>query len=162
MARISNAQREKNFTFFNALILEIFLTEGWEHITYSRLSKETGLNKSTLQGYYPSNDHFEIALNGKLFPVLLDLLDFSSKDKLMTTGKEAMHIHHFKMIMRLFLMHACAKGPESKGRVWVLSLTELISRRMPNEDALEITQLLLGLAATELLSIDHSYLPDST
>ncbi|MEZ9463056.1 hypothetical protein AB4178_15255 [Vibrio splendidus] len=161
MARITKAQWEENFASYNALILDIFLTEGWENVTYDRLSKETGLRKSTLQGYYPSNDHFYLALEGKIFPILLDFLDFSSKDSLMSSWKEAMRRQQFIMIMRLLIMHAHKKGSEGNGRLWVLSLTELISKRIPTEDALEIIQYALGLTTTELFGIDRSHVPIS-
>ncbi|WP_122082678.1 hypothetical protein [Vibrio coralliirubri] len=160
MARISKAQWEENFASYNALILEIFLNEGWDHVTYDRLSKETGLRKSTLQGYYPSNSDFEVAMKGKVFPIILQHLDFSSKSQLINSWQKAMKENQFKMIMRMFVMHAHKKGAEGSGRLGVLGLAKFISDKLPNEDALEIIQLLFGLTVTELLGIDRADMPN--
>ncbi len=159
MARITKAQWGENFASYNALILDIFLSEGWDNVTYDRLSKETGLRKSTLQGYYPSNTDFEAALKGKIFPIIVQHLDFSSKSALIESWKSAMHVNQFRMIMRMFVMHAHKKGSEGNGRIGVLGLANFISDKMPNENTLEVIQLLFGLTVTELLGIDQSHMP---
>lgn len=159
MGRITKNQREDNFASYNALILDIFLNEGWDHVTYDRLSKETGLRKSTLQGYYPSNADFEVAIKGKVFPIILQHLDFTSKTLLLESWKKAMKVTQFKMIMRMFVMQAHKKGSEGSGRLGVLGLAKYISDRLPTEDPLEIIQLLFGLTVTELLNIDRSHMP---
>ncbi|MEL0608928.1 hypothetical protein [Vibrio echinoideorum] len=154
MARISKAQWEENFASYNAIILEIFLNEGWDNVTYDRLSKETGLRKSTLQGYYPSNADFESAIQGKVFPIILRHLDFSSREQLIDSWKTSMSSsNQFRMIMRMFIMHAHKKGADGNGRNGVITLTKLISERLPNEDSLALIQLLFGLTVTELMEI---------
>lgn len=154
MARISKAQWEENFASYNAIILEIFLNEGWDNVTYDRLSKETGLRKSTLQGYYASNSDFEVAIKGKVFPIILKHLDFSSRAQLIVSWKQAMSSNQFRMIMRLIIMHAHKKGADGNGRLGVIGLTKLISDKLPDEDALELVQLLFGLTVTELMEIN--------
>jgi hypothetical protein len=153
MARISKAQWEENFAAYNSIILKIFLNEGWENVTYDRLSKETGLRKSTLQGYYPSNNDFEIAIKDKVIPIILKHLDFSSKDQLVASWKTALGSIEFKMVVRMLILQAHKKGANSSGRVRVISLTKLISKKLPNEDPLIVTQLLFGLTVTELMEI---------
>ncbi|MCG9690297.1 hypothetical protein L1D55_00535 [Vibrio sp. Isolate22] len=151
MARITKAQREKNFQSYNALILEIFLNEGWEHVTYDRLSKETGLRKSTLQGYYPSNANFDVAIKGKVFPILIQRLDFSNKETLLASWQRSLQHHQFRMIMRMFIMQAYKKGGESSSRV--VGLGQILEQKLPNEDALHLIRVLFGLTVTDLLGI---------
>lgn len=158
MARISKAKWEENYASYNAIILEIFLNEGWDHVTYDRLSKETGLRKSTLQGYYPSNTDFEKALKGKVFPIIAAHLDFSTKASLLSSWKEGMKVTQFRMVMRMFVMHAYKKGAEGSGRQGVLGLGNLISDRLPEENTLEVIQLLFGLTVTELMDINEESL----
>lgn len=154
MARISKAQWEENFAAYNSIILDIFLNEGWDNVTYDRLSKETGLRKSTLQGYYASNSDFEVATQGKIFPIIRQNLDFSSKEALVNSWKNAMgSSNHFRMIMRKFIMQAHKKGADGNGRNGVITLTNLISEKLPNEDSLALIQLLFGLTVTELMDI---------
>ncbi|WP_246856152.1 hypothetical protein [Vibrio crassostreae] len=129
MARITKVQWEENLASYNALILDVFLKEGWENVTYDRLSKETGLRKSTLQGYYPCNNDFEIALKGKIVPIFLRHLDFSSKRTLIVSWRKAMQAHQFRMVIRMLMMFAHKKGSEGTGRLWVIGLMTLISEK---------------------------------
>ncbi len=154
MARISREQHEQNFVSYNQLILQIFLNEGWEHITYDRLSKETGLRKSTLQGYYPTSQHFELAIKGKVFPIMMHHLDFSSKDTLLDSWKRAMQDTQFRMVMRMFVMQAYKIGGDSSSRLGIINLGQLVAHYIPNHDPLTIIRELFGLTVTELLQID--------
>ncbi|GAL15399.1 transcriptional regulator LuxT [Vibrio astriarenae] len=156
MARITKAKWEENFANYNAIILRIFLNEGWDHVTYDRLSKETGLRKSTLQGYYPSNTDFEVALKGKVFPIIAQHLDFESKEALIASWQSAMTDTQFRMVMRMFVMHAYKKGADGSGRQGVLGLGKLIADKLPKDDALETIRLLFGLTVTELMGIDET------
>lgn len=156
MARITKAKWEENFANYNAIILRIFLNEGWDHVTYDRLSKETGLRKSTLQGYYPSNTDFEVALKGKVFPIIAQHLDFESKEALIASWQSAMKDTQFRMVMRMFVMHAYKKGADGSGRQGVLGLGKLIADKLPEDDALETIRLLFGLTVTELMGIDEA------
>ncbi|MGR5165770.1 hypothetical protein ACPV5L_01055 [Vibrio astriarenae] len=158
MARITKAKWEENFANYNAIILEIFLNEGWDHVTYDRLSKETGLRKSTLQGYYPSNNDFEVAIKGKIFPIIASHLKFDSKDVLIDSWKAAMQDTQFRMVMRMFVMHAYKKGAEGSGRKGILGLGQIISDKLPDDNALEVIRLLFGLTVTELMGIDEETL----
>ncbi|AYO17471.1 hypothetical protein D0812_24210 [Vibrio owensii] len=153
MARISREKWQENLETYNALILKIFLDEGWDHVTYDRLSKETGLRKSTLQGYYPSNKEFENAINGKILPIVLQHLSFESKDKLVDSWRESLSSKQFRMIMRMFVMHASKSGEEGSGKLGVQGLISLVQHKLPEEDALLLVQHLFGLTITELFGI---------
>ncbi|MGF1838458.1 hypothetical protein [Vibrio atlanticus] len=154
MARISREQREQNFTHYNEIILQIFLNEGWEHITYDRLSKETGLRKSTLQGYYPTNQHFEVAIRGKIFPIIIHHLNLSDKSALIGSWKEAMQDTQFRMVMRMFVMQSYKVGGDGSSRLGVIKLGQLLAHHIPNHDPLTLIRELFGLTVTELLDIN--------
>lgn len=153
MARITKEQREKNLQTYNALILDIFLNEGWENVTYDRLSKETGLRKSTLQGYYPTSKDFDVAIKGKVFPILMQHLDFTSRQSLVSSWQQALQHNQFRMVMRMFILQAHKMGDASSSRLGVIGLGQLINQRLPNEDSLSVIRELFGLTITELLGI---------
>ena len=154
MARISREQREQNLANYNEIILQIFLNEGWEYITYDRLSRDTGLRKSTLQGYYPTNQHFEVAIRGKIFPIIIHHLDFTDRNALFSSWKEAMKNTQFRMVMRMFVMQSYKSGGDGSSRLGVIKLGQLIAHHLPNHDPLTLIRELFGLTVTDLLNID--------
>ena len=54
MARITQQQKLENQKKYNQVVLELFLAEGHEALTYARVAKEIGVSLTTLQGYFPS------------------------------------------------------------------------------------------------------------
>ncbi|USE34352.1 TetR/AcrR family transcriptional regulator [Endozoicomonas sp. SCSIO W0465] len=76
MAKISSEERARRQQSYDAVILNIFMTESWEAITYDRLSRELDISKSTLQRYYPSRMHFVSALEGNVMPIVARNLDW--------------------------------------------------------------------------------------
>lgn len=93
MARISKQQQAENKQKLDAYIWEVFKTEGWEAVTYTRLADFMGTRKSTIQGYYPKSSDFLDGLTGKLFPEIRPLLDMSSKDAFIESLCECLKTH---------------------------------------------------------------------
>ncbi|MBC7005673.1 hypothetical protein BIZ37_24245 [Photobacterium sp. BZF1] len=154
MARISKDKWQENFAKYNAIILEIFLTEGWDFVTYDRLSKETGLRKSTLQGYYPSNQDFAVAMDGKVLPIIMQHLSFESREALIQSWAESLESQKFRMIMKMFVMHASKHESEGRGALGAKGLLNIIQYELPDEDGLELLQHLFGLTVTGLLGLN--------
>ena len=154
MARITKEKWQENFATYNAIILNIFLNEGWEYVTYDRLSKETGLRKSTLQGYYPSNQDFAVAMDGKVLPIIMDHLSFESKEALIQSWTESLESKEFRMIMKMLMMHAAKHENQGQGALGAKGLLNIIQHKLPNEDGLALIQQLFGLTLTGLLGLN--------
>ena len=154
MARITKEKWQENLAKYNAIILHIFLNEGWDHVTYDRLSKETGLRKSTLQGYYPSNQDFAIAMYGKVLPIIMDHLSFESKEALIKSWSASLESKEFRMIMKMFMMHASKHEDKGQGALGAKGLVNIIQHKLPNEDGLALLQHLFGLTMTGLLGLN--------
>ena len=155
MARITKEKWQENFATYNAIILKIFLNEGWEYVTYDRLSKETGLRKSTLQGYYPSNQDFAVAMDGKVLPIIMDHLSFESKEALIQSWTESLESKEFRMIMKMLMMHATKHEDQGQGALGAKGLLNIIQHKLPNEDGLALIQQLFGLTLTGLLGLNE-------
>ncbi|MEZ9631295.1 hypothetical protein BCT86_13710 [Vibrio breoganii] len=151
MARITQKQKEENLAKYNALIVKIFLAEGWESVTYDRLAKETGLRKSTLQGYYPSNREFAMALQGKILPIIMSCLDFSSREAFIQSWEKGLAETQFSMVIRMFVANAAKTESNPSTQRGVLKLIEIISEHLPDEDAHEMIDLVMGKSVMRLL-----------
>ncbi len=151
MARITQQKKEENLAKYNALIMKIFLAEGWESVTYDRLAKETGLRKSTLQGYYPSNREFAMALQGKILPIVMSCLDFSSREAFIQSWEQGLTEKEFSMVIRMFVANAAKTESNPSTQRGVLKLIEIVSEHLPNENAREIIDLVMGKSVMTLL-----------
>ncbi|AYO17470.1 hypothetical protein D0812_24205 [Vibrio owensii] len=146
MGRITKEQREKNFQQLNRVILDIFLNEGWSKVTYDRISKETGLRKSTLQGYYPTNSDFLLAVRDKLRRLMLDKLDFSSKKQLLISWNEALAQPEFSHVVDMFISHCVSQAPAPIARKAMKNFHSMIEVSFPQDNSVEIMSQLFGRA----------------
>lgn len=146
MSRITKQQKEENYQKYNSVILEIFLKEGWSKVTYDRISKLTGLRKSTLQGYYPTNNDFLLALRGNLRNLMLNRLDFTTRESLITSWEVALQDKPFGHIIEMFISHCISSEPAPIAQQAMQNFLRTIERELPNEDPSEIMVCLFGQA----------------
>ncbi|WP_017109854.1 MULTISPECIES: hypothetical protein [Vibrio] len=146
LSRITKQQKEENYQKLNSVILNIFLTEGWSKVTYDRISKITGLRKSTLQGYYPSNIDFLVALQGNLKDLMLKELDLSSKEALFRSWNNALSTIEFSFIIEMLISHCISNEPTPIANQAMESFHKLIATALPHEDSGEIMVHIFGLA----------------
>lgn len=136
MARISRTEREANKRMYDAVIYQIFVTEGWEAITFDRLAKELNVRKSTLQGYYPSRGHFVSAVQGKILPMVLQFLDISSKDNFIHSWNQALHDNpQFATIIKMFIGNALQTDTSNITRQALSHLQRQLQQNMSRDDA---------------------------
>ncbi|MDN3630561.1 hypothetical protein [Vibrio lentus] len=146
LSRITKQQKEENYQKLNSVILNIFLTEGWSKVTYDRISKITGLRKSTLQGYYPSNIDFLVALQGNLKDLMLKELDLSSKEALFRSWNTALSTTEFSFIIEMLISHCISNEPTPIANQAMENFHKLIAVALPHEDSSEIMVHIFGLA----------------
>ncbi|MCB5358440.1 hypothetical protein [Vibrio lentus] len=146
MSRITKQQKEENYQKLNSVILDIFLSEGWGKVTYDRISKVTGLRKSTLQGYYPSNSDFLVALKGNLKGIMLSELDFGSKRNLLSSWETALNKKEFNFVIEMFISHCVSSEPTPIAHQAMESFHQAIAKALPNENTADIMVQLFGHA----------------
>jgi len=106
MARITQQQKLENQKKYNKIVLELFLAEGHESLTYARIAKEIGVSLTTLQGYFPSTRAIRAALHGHILPILLQPLNFSSENAFYESWDKALEEPQFQSVMKLIFFHA--------------------------------------------------------
>nr|WP_086939345.1 TetR/AcrR family transcriptional regulator [Thaumasiovibrio occultus] len=150
MAKISRAEREANKQRFDALVLNIFLLEGWEAVTLTRLAQETGTRMSTLQGYYPTRRDLGNALTGKVFPHFLSELNFESEKSFRDSWMHALaHNNIFRGVITLLLESCVMTDTPEAAYQGLLRLKQLCQDSFGDE---HIINCILGESVVYLAS----------
>ncbi|MGF1768144.1 TetR/AcrR family transcriptional regulator [Enterovibrio makurazakiensis] len=138
------------------LIFQIFLAEGWEAITYDRLAKELNVRKSSIQSYYPKNVMFATALQGRVFPVVIEKLDFSSKDGFIQSWLLAYHdeeSHIFKEVVKMLLHNIIKNGTSPYSRSAIMKLQHILGKNIGEEGADHAIKMVLGATLYSQMSV---------
>ncbi|MFK0572961.1 hypothetical protein [Endozoicomonas sp.] len=152
MAKISSEERARRKELYDSVILNIFMTESWEAITYDRLARELTISKSTLQRYYPSRMHFVTALQGKVMPIVARNLDFNSRQSFISSWESALNSDpHFRNVVRMFIDNLMSRAPHPSAQDAMMRLLDQLKSVASEEDALVILKVVLG---TSVLSFN--------
>lgn len=147
MARITAEQKAAKRKSMDEKILSIFMNEGWGAVTYDRLAKEFNVRKSSIQAYYTSSTMFATALQGKVFPLIVPLLDFSTKQAFIDSWMKAYRDegeHVFKEVMKMLLDNILKDGTSQFSREAVLRLQHMLSHKIGDEEAQSAIKVVFG------------------
>lgn len=147
MARITAEEKARKKQAMDDKIVSIFMTEGWASVTYDRLAKEFNTRKSSIQAYYPSNIMFATALQGKVMPMVIPLLDFTTKQSFVDswlTAYEDENEHVFRevVIMLMDNIHKDGTSPYSRGAV--LRLQQQLALSIGEQEAVSAIKTIFG------------------
>ncbi|MBE8577708.1 TetR/AcrR family transcriptional regulator [Vibrio sp. OPT18] len=113
MARITQVQKLENQKNYDNIVLNLFLAEGHEALTYARIAQEVGISLTTLQGYYPSTRAIRSVLHEQMLSIVIDSLDFSSEALFIQSWQTALDNEQFRYVIKLMFFHASQiKNPE--------------------------------------------------
>ena len=145
MARISQEEKEQNQAHYDAVIFELFITEGWEAVTLDRVAKECGIRKSTLQGYYKNKDQFAYALQGKIFPMFAGKLDFQSAERFKASWR-TLHSEDrvFREVVLMLIDNIVSRGGSEGTRGAIIRLVHVLSVNITEEAAEQAVKEALG------------------
>lgn len=147
MARITVQEKQQKKEKLDECIVNIFLNEGWSAVTYDRLAKEFNVRKSSIQAYYPSSIMFATALQGIIFPILVKLLNFSSKEKFIDSWVVAYNDtnnHVFRESIEMLLQNIIKDGTSPYSRGGVLKLQHHLSLSIGEEEAIDAIKCVFG------------------
>ena len=114
MARITQQQKLENQKKYNQVVLDLFLAEGHEALTYARIAKEVGVSLTTLQGYFPSTRAIRAALHGHILPIIMKPLNFANENAFYDSWDKALDEQQFQSVMKLIFFHA-SQTEQSEG-----------------------------------------------
>ncbi|WP_318448830.1 TetR/AcrR family transcriptional regulator [Photobacterium leiognathi] len=147
MARITAEERAQKKQALDEMVISIFMNEGWDHVTYDRLAKEFNVRKSSIQAYYPNSIMFATALQGKVLPLVMPLLNFTSKQAFIDSWLKAYkdeQQHIFKEVVKMLLDNILKDGTSPYARGAVLKLQEMLAANIGEKDAEEAMKMVFG------------------
>ncbi|AYV23406.1 MULTISPECIES: TetR/AcrR family transcriptional regulator [Vibrio] len=147
MAKISAEEKAKKKQSMDDKIFSIFINEGWGSVTYDRLAKEFSVRKSSIQAYYPSSIMFATALQGKVFPLVIPLLDFSTKQGFIDSWLKAYkdeEQHLFKEVVEMLFDNILKDGTSPHSRGSVLRLQQILAQNIGEDDAKMAIKIVFG------------------
>jgi hypothetical protein len=144
MAYISPEQRKQKKELFDAYIYDLFLSEGWDAITYQRISKRFNTTSSSIQRYYPYKTDFAEALDGKVFPLISKHLSFEGKEAFVNSWVTALDDEFFAMVVRMLIENAMAPRTHTNTIGGAMKLMTGLSQTMTPQEAKEAIESVLG------------------
>lgn len=147
MAKITAEERAQKKQNLDSMVISIFMNEGWDFVTYDRLAKEFNVRKSSIQAYYPSSIMFATALQGKIFPLIVPLLNFTTKQAFIDSWIKAYkdeEQHIFKEVVKMLLANILKDGTSPYSRGSVLNLQEMLAKNIGNKDAEGAIKMVFG------------------
>ena len=147
MARITTEEKEQKKKMMDELIFQLFLSEGWEAVTYDRLAKELNLRKSSIQSYYPKSIAFATALQGRIFPIVIQKLNFKSKQQFIESWLAAYsdeQCHIFKEVVKMLLNNIIKSSTSPHSLKAIMRLQNLLAQNIGEEEAGKTIKIVLG------------------
>ena len=147
MARITAEERAQKKQNLDDMVISIFMNEGWDFVTYDRLAKEFNVRKSSIQAYYPNSVMFATALQGKIFPLVVPLLNFTTKQAFIDSWIQAYkdeEQHIFKEVMKMLLDNILKDGTSPYSRGAVFKLQEMLAKNIGSKDAEDAIKMVFG------------------
>ena len=113
MSRITKIQKLENQKHYDEIVLNLFLAEGHEALTYARIAQEVGVSITTLQGYYPTTRAIRSVLHQPMLSIVIESLEFSSEEAFLQSWQNALSNEQFLYVIKLMFFHASqVKSPE--------------------------------------------------
>ncbi|MFA0000619.1 TetR/AcrR family transcriptional regulator [Vibrio lentus] len=145
MARVSAEEIQRKRKMYDECILNLFLTEGWNAVTYDRIAKEMGITKSSLQRYYANKMQFAYALEGQVFQQATKLLDFTDRGSFLDSWKQSLNENQiFRECLHIIMTNALAPVSAAATTKAVTRLTGVLATNIGKVEAQDTVDLALG------------------
>ncbi|KLV04147.1 transcriptional regulator [Photobacterium aquae] len=130
-------------TIMDAVVDQI-LTLGYDKMSYTTLSKQTGISRTGISHHFPKKQDFANALDGRIFRLFVERLDL---DNGLNTFSEswiaALDDEKFRATLRLLFHHiASAETTSDFAKRGIERLYELCEERFGSESQKELEWLL--------------------
>ncbi|MEZ9411037.1 TetR family transcriptional regulator [Vibrio lentus] len=153
MARVSAEEIQRKRKMYDECILNLFLTEGWDAVTYDRIAKEMGITKSSLQRYYANKMQFAYALEGQVFQQATKLLDFTDRGSFLDSWKKSLNENQiFRECLHIIMTNALAPVSATATTKAVTRLTGVLANNIGKVEAQDTVDLALGRSLTSYMN----------
>lgn len=136
MAKISAEERQRKKKELDDIVLSIFWTLGWSAISYASVAEKYGCTRGAIQRYYPSHADFSQALKGKVLPLVMQNLDWSTSQNFYSswvkqlTGEDP----KFRRVMELLFSNAVQYKSSEMTKLGVNKLLNTIESTFEDKD----------------------------
>ncbi|WP_028863773.1 TetR family transcriptional regulator [Psychromonas aquimarina] len=141
-----NSQQDARLTEqrIHQAIIDIFMEQGWQAVTYGSLAKHTGLSRGGVQRIVPSKEAMLNAFQGQIFQFVTGKLDFTTSAALFKSWNESLDNPQFRHCIKYLITAVNAdSGGKQKAKTGLDKLAEMAGR--------ENMHSLLGIAVYRLL-----------
>lgn len=153
MARVGAEEIQRKRKMYDECILNLFLTEGWDAVTYDRIAKEMGITKSSLQRYYANKMQFAYALEGQVFQQATKLLDFTDRGSFLDSWKKSLNENQiFRECLHIIMTNALAPVSATATTKAVTRLTGVLANNIGKVEAQDTVDLALGRSLTSYMN----------
>ncbi|PKF49740.1 TetR/AcrR family transcriptional regulator [Enterovibrio nigricans] len=94
-------------------IVDIFMENGWDAVTYGSIAKRTGLSRSGIQRIVPTKESMITAFQGQLFAYVTNKIDASSDESIRQSWRNALLEAQFANCIR-YLIGAISSDEEGR------------------------------------------------
>ncbi|ROS01861.1 TetR family transcriptional regulator [Sinobacterium caligoides] len=146
MARKSAAEAALTKQKIADTIVALTVKEGFDSVSYTRLSRETGVSRSGIANHFPDKRSMIEAFQGQIFGIFTKYLDLSSRESFMASWLKALSHDEFRNILLLIFIHM---GTSINGDM-NLKAVNGVNRLMGfiegslGDEGIEVLELLLG------------------
>jgi AcrR family transcriptional regulator len=132
-------------------ILDIFLDEGWDAVTYGSIAKHTGLSRGGVQRVVPSKEAMSEVTKGKLLEIVTEQLDFENEDAFVQSWMNGLQDQRFSNCIKYLIIAVSAGEP---GRKRALKGLDILAEQGGISKG--IMRSLLGFSVYHLLELEES------
>lgn len=87
-------------------VIEQILTLGYDKMSYTTLSNQTGISRTGISHHFPKKQDFAHALDGRIYHLFVDKLDLTGDLQAFSTSwSAALDDENFRAILRLLFHH---------------------------------------------------------
>ena len=133
-------------------VVDQILTLGYDKMSYTTLSKQTGISRTGISHHFPKKQDFANALDGRIFRLFVDKLDLDNGlDGFKSSWLRALDDEKFRATLRLLFHHiASAEVTNEFAKRCIKRLYALCQERFGEESDKEL-EWLLGKSLIELV-----------
>jgi AcrR family transcriptional regulator len=152
MPKRSKADTEKTISAINEAVVEQMLELGYDKMSYTTLSEQTGISRTGISHHFPRKTDFTEAIDSKLFDMLTEHLALDNDlDTFKKSWLDALSSsHQFVAILKLFVHHiVVAEGSLNFAKKGLDGLYEMTIDKL-GDDAEYAIDWLLGKSIIEM------------
>ncbi|UGA57188.1 TetR family transcriptional regulator [Vibrio sp. VB16] len=151
MPKRSKAETKVTIERILDAVADQLLRLGYDKMTYTTLSQQTGLSRTGISHHFPKKQDFMLALNARIYGMLVSHLDLDDKlENFSESWLKSLGRPEFKSILRIIFHHIVAfeNGEKSvqEGIDW---LYNLLNNKYGSESKREL-EWLIGKSLVEI------------